>query len=300
MREPISASTPAMEAAPSPEMAVRIAGLSHTYLPGTSRAVAALRDAALTVRRGEIVALVGPGGAGKSTLVHFLDGLLRPAEPGRVWVLGADTGDPACDLAALRRRVGLVFQYPHHQIIEPLAGDDVAYGPRQLGLPREALRARVQWAMEAVGLDFEAFVDRPSFGLSGGEMRRLVLAGALAMEPEILVLDEATSGLDPRGRREILALLRRLRDERGTTVLLVSNDMDEVAAVADQVAVLVEGRTVFQGPPAALFAPGAPDYGLAPPAAAEIAAALRAAGWDLPPALTLEDVEEAVWRALPH
>jgi energy-coupling factor transporter ATP-binding protein EcfA2 len=193
-----------------------------------------------------------------------------------------------------------VFQYPHHQIIENLAGDDVAYGPRQLGLPREELRARVQWAMEAVGLDFDAFVDRPSFGLSGGEMRRLALAGALAMRPALLVLDEATSGLDPRGRREVADLLRRLRAEEGLTALLVSNDMDEVAAIADRVVVLGEGRTRFEGPPEALFAPGAPDLGLASPAAAEIATALRAAGWDLPAALTLPDLEEAIWRTLPR
>ncbi len=283
------------------ETIVAIKGLRHTYLAGTPLAAPALRGAELTLRRGEMAALIGPSGAGKSTLVHFVNGLLRPPVQGQVWVLGQDTGDPSCDLVALRRQVGLVFQYPHQQLLERYVGDDVAYGPRQLGLTREELRRRVRWALDVVGLDFETFVDRHTFSLSGGEMRRVALAGVLALRPELLILDEATTGLDPRGRREIHALLRRLRAEEGMTILLVSNDMDEVAELADQVTVLHQGRTVWAGPPREVFAQAERlrAWGLLPPAATELAQTLARAGMPVPAdVITLAEVEEALWQAL--
>lgn len=283
------------------EEIVTVRGLQHTYLAGTPLAVTALRGAELRLFRGEIAALVGPSGAGKSTLVHFLNGLLRPAERGQVVVLGQDVGDPRCDLATLRRRVGLVFQYPHQQLFERFVGDDVAYGPRQLGLAGEALRERVRWAMEAVGLDFDSFADRHTFSLSGGEMRRAALAGVLAMRPELLILDEATAGLDPRGRREVHALLRRLCEEEGLTILLVSNDMDEVAELAKRVTVLYEGRTVLSGEVHDVLAQGEllRHYGLSCPSAVEIAHVFRERGLAVDArAVTLAEVEEAIWQAM--
>jgi energy-coupling factor transport system ATP-binding protein len=201
----------------------------------------------------------------------------------------------------LRRRVGLVFQYPHQQLFERYVGDDVAYGPRQLGLAGEELRERVRWAMGVVGLDFDSFVDRHTFSLSGGEMRRAALAGVLAMLPHLLVLDEATTGLDPRGRREIHALLRHLRDETGMTILIVSNDMDEVAELADRVTVLHEGRTVLTGEVHEVFARREllQHYGVACPAAGDIICALRAQGLPIAPgAITLAEAEEAIWQAM--
>lgn len=282
------------------ETLVMIRELAHTYLLGTPNEAPALRGAELTLRRGEIAALIGPNGAGKSTLVYFLNGLLRPTVPGRVSLWGQDTAADV-DLAALRRRVGLVFQSPAQQLVERFVGDDIAYGPRELGLAREAVRERVQWAMAVVGLDFAAFVDRHTFSLSGGEMRRVALAGVLAMRPELLVLDEATTGLDPRGRRETHTLLRRLRDKEGMTVLLVSNDMDEVAELADMVTVLYEGRTVLAGGVRDVFAqPEAlRGYGLSTPTAGEIVRRLREAGLGVAPdALTVTEAEEAIWRAM--
>ena len=278
-----------------------VRGLSHTYLAGTPMETVALRGVDLTLHSGEIAALIGANGAGKSTLVHFLNGLLRPVQAGQVIVYGQDTSAPTCDLAALRRQVGLVFQYPHQQLFERYVGDDVAYGPRQLGLEGEALRARVRWALEAVGLPFEGFVDRQTFALSGGEMRRVALAGVLAMRPQLLILDEATTGLDPRGRREVHALLRRLRDEEGLTLLLVSNDMEEVAELADRVTVLHAGRTLIAGTPHEVLARRdlLHDHGLVCPVACEIVHTLAEAGMVLEgEAITVSEAEEAIWQAL--
>ncbi|HHX44874.1 MAG TPA: energy-coupling factor transporter ATPase [Chloroflexi bacterium] len=280
---------------------VTVQHLGHTYLPGTPLESVALRDAHLTVARGEIAALIGTSGAGKSTLAHFTNGLLRPTEWGRVTILGQDLAAPELDPAALRRRVGLVFQYPHQQLFERYVGDDVAYGPRQLGLSGDALRERVRWAMEAVGLPFEAFRDRQTFSLSGGEMRRAALAGVLAMRPELLVLDEATTGLDPQGRREVHALLRRLRDEEGVTVLLISNDMDEVAEVAERVTVLHEGHTVLAGTAHDVFAQHAAlaGAGLTLPTVGAIVRALAQEGITVPGRpITVCEAEEALWRTL--
>lgn len=285
------------------EVIVSIQGLQHTYLPGTPMASQALHDAHLTVYRAQIGALIGPSGAGKSTLVHFLNALLRPARLGRVAVFGQDTSAPTCDVTMLRRRVGLVFQYPHQQLFERFVGDDVAYGVRALGLSRDEVRERVRWAMQTVGLDFESFVDRHTFSLSGGEMRRVALAGVLAMRPELLVLDEATTGLDPRGRREVHALLRRLRDENGMSVLIVSNDMDEVAELAERVTVLYQGRTVLAGDPHEVLGQyeALQRYGLACPTPVELMRALRQDGLNVSTgAITLAEAEEAIWQAMMH
>jgi energy-coupling factor transporter ATPase len=278
-----------------------IRDLAHTYLPGTPVSTVALRGAHLQVARGEIHALLGRSGAGKSTLAQFLNGLLRPTHRGQVVVLGQDMAEERVDIPALRRRVGLVFQHPHHQLFERYVGDDVAYGPRQLGLTGEALRERVRWAMDVVGLDFDRFVDRQTFSLSGGEMRRAALAGVIAMQPEVLVLDEATTGLDPRGRADVHALLRRLRDEQGITVVLVSNDMAEVAEIAQRVTILDAGRTVLGGKVRDVLTRDEEliAYGLLPPPVWEIAQQLKrqgipVQGWPL----VVAELEEALWNAL--
>lgn len=281
------------------EVIIAVRDLYHTYLAGTPLARQALRGAQFTVHQGEIAALVGASGAGKTTLLHFLNGLLRPERRGCVTIFGQDTADSRCDLDALRRRVGLVFQHAHQQLFERFVGDDVAYGPRQLGLERAEVRKRVYEALSAVGLDPETFIDRHTFSLSGGEMRRVALAGVLAMQPEVLLLDEATTGLDPRGRREVHHLLRTLRDDQGVTIVLVSNDMEEVAALADTVTVLQEGQTVLQGTPSQVLAQ--PErlraLGLAEPPAVRLAWALKRAGFPLigEPLQPCELVE-AIWQ----
>lgn len=283
------------------EPLIEITDLDHTYLPGTPMATEALRGASFRLDEGEIVALVGASGAGKSTLAHFMNGLLRPAAPGHVRVLGQDTAARSCDVRLLRRQVGLVFQHPHQQMLEELVGDDIAYGPAQLGLEAAALRERVQEAMEAVGLAFEQYVDRRTFALSGGEMRRVALAGVLAMQPRVMVLDEATTGLDPAGKEQVLALVRRLHAERGIAFVTISNDMDEVASLADRVTILHQGRTVADGPIRKVLGPDTdlPRYGLLRPTAGQVVDRLADAGLpvDRSP-MTLAEAEEAVWQAI--
>ena len=280
---------------------VRIQNLAHTYLPGTPLETVALREAHLTIQQGSINALIGPSGAGKSTLVHYVNTLLRPSQPGRVMVLGQDTASESCDLNRIRRDVGLVFQAPYHQLLERYVGDDVAYGPRRMGLSGPALRERVRWAMEAVELSFEGFKDRLTFTLSGGEMRRVAIAGVLAVRPLLMILDEATTGLDPRGCNAVRTVLRRMRDEEGMTVLIVSNDMEKVAELAEQVTVLHEGRTVLSGPASEVMGTKGElqQYGLEPPSGQAIVRKFEDRGLPIDTrAITLAQAQEAIWQAM--
>ena len=226
--------------------------LAHYYRRGSPLEVKALFDVDLEVRKGEILGIVGQTGSGKSTIVQHFNALLRP-HGGRVVALGHDLGAKDLDVLAVRRKVGLVFQSPEAQLFEQYVGDDVAYGPRNLKLPREQVRERVRTAMESVGLPFEAFKDRITFALSGGQMRRVALAGVLALEPEVLVLDEPTAGLDPAGRDQIWDLIRSLH-ARGLTVVVISHNMEELAAAADRLIVVADGKVAMTGTPHELFA----------------------------------------------
>jgi energy-coupling factor transport system ATP-binding protein len=258
---------------------IEVRNLHHTYLQGTPHEVVALRGVDLTVERGETVGLIGPTGSGKSTLLQHLNGLLRP-QSGEVWIDGHDTCDPCTNLRAIRRRVGLVFQNPEDQLFERYAGDDVAFGPRNLGLSPDEIRQRVRWAMEAVGLDFEGFKDRLTMSLSEGERRRLALAGVLALQPEVLVLDEPTAGLDPRGRKDLLQWLMGWRAEQEGTIVLASHNMEDLAQLADRVYVLVEGHIVLGGSPREVFSQSEvlAKYGLDTPLSVSAMHALRARG----------------------
>lgn len=275
---------------------IRVENLWHTYMSGTPFEQVALRDVSVEVSPGEVVGIIGQTGSGKSTLIQYFNGLLRPLR-GRVIVGDHDLGSRDADVQAVRRMVGVVFQDPEDQVFERLVGDDVAYGPRQLGLPREEIRARVRWAMEAVGLPFEAFKDRYTFTLSGGELRKAALAGVLALRPRVLVLDEPTSGLDPGSRTELRARIRELRAREGLTLVLVSHDMEEVASLSDRLYVLHAGAVVASGTPREVFRDGArlAALGLAPPESAQALQRLRTLGFRLPPdALTVEEAGEAL------
>lgn len=229
---------------------IQVQGLRYTYMKGTGFEVHALRGVDFEVRRGECVGLIGRSGSGKSTLLFHLNGLLRP-EQGRVVVGGVSLGGGSADITAVRRRIGLVFQRPETQLFERFAGDDVAFGPRRLGMDAGEVREAVRGAMDQVGLDFETFKDRLTAELSGGEKRRLALAGILAMGPEVLVLDEPTAGIDPAGRREVQGILHRW--SVGGTMILVSHDLEEVAELCSRVYVMAEGRMRAQGPAAEIL-----------------------------------------------
>lgn len=237
---------------PTRQPIIMVDGLRHTYMAGTPLAAASLAGVDFRLEAGERAGIIGATGSGKSTLVQHLNGLIRPQQ-GRVLVAGQDLGRADADVRAVRRTVSLVFQFPEQQLFEATVGDDVAFAPRQQKLPLEQVRQRVRDAMEAVGLPFEGFKDRYTFGLSGGEMRRVAIAGALAVGPRVLVLDEPTAGLDPRGRDDLLDLLLALNREQGMGLVFVSHNMDETAALVERVWVLSDGRTLVAGPAREVF-----------------------------------------------
>ncbi len=283
---PMSPPATAHDSAPQ----IVVEHLVHDYMRDTPLEVRALHDVNLAVYPAEIVGLLGHSGSGKSTVVQHLNGLLR-SHGGRVTVLGQDLAAPKVDLRAIRRQVGLVFQFPEAQLFERFVGDDIAFGPRNLDLSREEIRERVRRAMTAVGLDFDAFKDRQTFTLSGGQRRRVALAGVLALEPRILVLDEPTAGLDPAARRQLLDYILALHAQ-GVTLVLISHNMEELAAICHRLVVLADGRTVMEGPPAAIFAQGTRlrELGLDVPITTALMARLAAAGIlaDAPPVYTVD------------
>ncbi|MEH7308325.1 energy-coupling factor transporter ATPase [Neobacillus drentensis] len=231
---------------------IEIENLSHTYMKGTPMEHVALKGANLYAEEGECIAIIGHTGSGKSTLIQHFNGLMRP-ESGKVIIDGEDLSKKKVNLKTLRQKVGLVFQNPEDQIFEKIIGDDIAYGPFKLGLPLKEVRERVKWAMSVVGLDFEAMKDRQTFALSGGQKRKVALAGILALKPKILVLDEPTAGLDPRSRKELLDKIKRLNKEEKLTVVFVSHNMEEVAMLADRVYVMAGGTDVLTGTPQEIF-----------------------------------------------
>ena len=266
--------------------------VAHYYMRGTPLQVKALHDITIAAFPGEIVGLIGHTGSGKSTAIQHFNGLLR-AHEGRVMVLGQDLNDPSVDLRAVRRSIGLVFQMPEAQLFEQYVGDDIAYGPRKQGLAREDVRGRVQRAMAAVGLSFTEFKDRITFSLSGGQMRRVAIAGVLALEPQVLVLDEPTAGLDPQARRQLMRHLLDLRSH-GVTLVIISHNMEELAEICDRLYVIADGRTVRAGTPAAVF--GAAEalraIGLDTPDMTQVAEALKTQGL-LPASAVIYTVQQA-------
>jgi energy-coupling factor transport system ATP-binding protein len=259
---------------------IQVEGLQYTYSPGTPLARTALQGIDLAIEPGERVGLLGPTGSGKSTLVQLLTGLIAPTA-GRVLLDGVAAQARTADGQARRRQVGLAFQYPEAQIFERTVFREVACGPRNLGLSEAQATDRVNWAMEMVGLDPAAMAGRVPFTLSGGEMRRVALAGVLAMRPEVLILDEPTAGLDPRGRRELLARVRDWQAETGLTLILISHSLDDLARLAERVIVLAEGQVAADGPTRQVLSDGRllRTAGLPPPQPVALLEALQAAGW---------------------
>ncbi|NTV65313.1 MAG: ATP-binding cassette domain-containing protein [Oscillochloris sp.] len=274
---------------------IEVRDLHFTYLAGTPLARPALRGVSCRLFPGETLAVLGGSQAGKSTLIDFLNGLRR-ANPGAVFFEGRDVAGPGFDLTKLREAVGVVFQQPEAQLFEETVGKDVSYVPRRKKLVPAASRELVAWALTQVGLDYETFRLRYIHALSGGQKRRVALAGVLAAQPQVLILDDPVAGLDPRGRGELVALIRDLTRRLNLTVVLVGNVLDELIALADRVLVLHTGRVVLEGPPRALLAQAEQlaALGLELCEPARIALELRAALPDLPTAVLDLDELEAV------
>ncbi|NLN07003.1 MAG: energy-coupling factor transporter ATPase [Firmicutes bacterium] len=279
-------------------MQIKLENVSHTYMPGTPFETRALIDINLTIEQGEYLAIIGQTGSGKSTLVQHLNGLLKPTS-GRILIDGKEVDKTA--YREIRRRVGLIFQFPEQQLFAETVFEDVAFGPKNLGLPEAEVRRRVENAMLLVGLDPQELGDRSPFTLSGGQMRRIAMAGVLAMEPEVLILDEPAAGLDPRGKKEILDQIDRLHREEGLTVVLVSHSMEDVASRAKHLLVLVDGRQKMYGTPAEVFRDGQElaEMGLGLPQMCLLMHKLRAAGKDVPTDIfTVEDARDAILKML--
>jgi len=277
-------------------MPIVIQGLTHTYMQGSPFQATAVHDVSLTVGDGEFLGLIGHTGSGKSTLIQHLNGLLKPTA-GRVLVDGADVFAKDTDRRAIRRKVGLVFQYPEHQLFEETVVKDIAFGPKNLGLETDEIDRRVRAACEAVRIDYDSLAGRSIYELSGGQMRRVAIAGVLAMDPEVLVLDEPAAGLDPRGRADILHMIQELHALRAITVIMVSHSMEDVARMVNRIVVMSQGRVVMDGLPAEIFARGEElrGMGLDVPEAVRLADALRAKGFDIPlEACQTEEVREAI------
>ncbi len=257
-----------------------VANLSHTYMLGTPLEHTALHNINLTVQPGECIAIIGHTGCGKSTLIQHFNALLRP-QHGTIVVDGQNLSDPKLDIKGIRRKVGLLFQNPEDQIFEKLVGDDIAFGPFKMKLSVQEVTERVKWAMEMVGLSFAQMKDRYTFALSGGQKRKVALAGVLALRPKILVLDEPTAGLDPKSRNDLLHRIKNLKQSEGLTVVFVSHNMEEVAYLADRVYVLAKGEVVCSGAPREIF--GQPDlletYHIGTPETVDILYRLRQLGY---------------------
>ena len=276
-------------------MPIEVKKLTHVYMPGTPFESRALNAVSLSIQDGEFVGIIGHTGSGKSTLITHLNGLEK-SEPGVVFVNGMDLGEKGADLIALRRVVGLVFQYPEYQLFEETVAKDVAFGPTNLGLDADEIKRRVEHALKQVGLDPAEVSEKSPFELSGGQKRRVAIAGVLAMKPGILILDEPAAGLDPMGRREMFDLIRGIHDS-GTTVVMVSHSMDDVGRLCDRLFVLNRGEIAYTGTPAEVFVHDNRLHaiGLDVPECAKLARRLREAGFDMPEGIyRTEDVCAAI------
>ncbi len=277
------------------EEIIKVENLTHTYGIGTPFERSAVKDMSLSVYRGELLGLIGHTGSGKSTLIQHLNGLLKPTG-GRILLDGKDIWAEPKKIRDVRFRVGLVFQYPEYQLFEETVYQDIAFGPTNMGLKGDELDNRVRAAARFAGLD-ESLLNKSPFALSGGQKRRVAIAGVIAMEPEVLVLDEPGAGLDPRGREELLEHIRAYHTERGNTVVLVSHSMEEIARCADRIVVLSRGRTLMSGTPREVFSRGTEltRAGLDVPQTTRLAMELRRRGLPIDAAVyTTEELRDAL------
>lgn len=279
-------------------MSIKIENLTHIYMQKTPFQKVALNKVNLQINEGEFITLIGHTGSGKSTLIQHLNGLLKPSE-GTIIVDGVNITEKGVKLSDIRKKVGLVFQYPEYQLFEETIEKDIEFGPRNLGLGEDEIHKRVIKAMEMVGLDYETYKDKSPFELSGGQKRRVAIAGVVAMEPKVLILDEPTAGLDPKGRDEILGQIKKLHKEYNMTIILVSHSMEDVAKIADRVIVMNSGKVILDGSPAKVFQQieTLEEVGLAVPQVTYLIRELINKGFKLPNDIfTVKQAKEALLK----
>lgn len=281
-------------------MIMKINNVNYIYNPGTPFEKKALSDINLEVSKGEFIGLIGHTGSGKSTLVQHLNGLMKPTS-GNIIIDGIDITEKDANLKSVRQKVGLVFQYPEHQLFEETVYKDIAFGPKNLDLSQEEIHIRVKESMELVGLGFETLKDRSPFELSGGQKRRVAIAGVIAMKPKILVLDEPTAGLDPHGRDEILGEIENLYKKEGITIILVSHSMEDVAKLVNRILVMHRGEIAMDGETREIFkrADELESLGLGIPQITKFMKSLREKGKDVrDDILTVTEAKEEIIKYL--
>lgn len=281
-------------------MSIKIENLSHVYMPNTPFETLALDNVSLELEEGKFYAIIGHTGSGKSTLIQHLNGLLKPTS-GKIIISDIDITDKKTVMSEIRKRVGLVFQYPEYQLFEETIEKDIAFGPKNLGLSPEEITIRVKKAMEIVGLDYEKFKDLSPFEISGGQKRRVAIAGVVAMEPKVLILDEPTAGLDPKGRDEILAQIIKLHDTYKSTVILVTHSMEDVAEIADEVIVMSDAKVILRGVPKDVFTQIEllEKVGLGAPQVTYLMHALKEKGFEVDENIfTVQDAKKEILRML--
>ena len=282
-------------------MSVIVKNLTYIYDEGMPFASKALDDISFEIKDNDFVGLIGHTGSGKSTLIQHLNGLLKPSS-GEILVNGFNITDKDLNLTEIRKRVGIVFQYPEYQLFEETVEKDIAFGPGNLGLEEDEIADRVKKSMEAVGLDYEQYKDKSPFDLSGGQKRRVAIAGVIAMNPEVLILDEPTAGLDPGGRDEIFNLIKKLHRDNNITIILSSHSMDDMAKLAQTIIVMNHGKIEFMGTPREVFTSHADklrEIGLDVPQILELATKLREKGFDIrTDILTVEEVKDEILKVM--
>ena len=281
-------------------MSIEVKNISYVYMPKSPYERLALDDVSITIPEGKITAIAGHTGSGKSTLIQHLNGLISPTS-GSVLVDGVDIAAKGQAARAARRSVGMVFQYPEHQLFEETVEQDIAFGPKNYGMSPEEISERVRFAMDFVQLDYKEYSQRSPFQLSGGQMRRTAIAGVVALRPKYLVLDEPTAGLDPKGREELMQRILKLHRQEKNTIVLVSHSMDDIAKFADNVVIMNRGRVLMEGTPREVFV--REDFirqaGLDVPQITNIVKALKAGGMDIPSDIyTMDEAVDAIVRAM--
>ena len=279
---------------------IEINNLMHLYSPGLPFEKKAVDDISLKIEENEFIGLIGHTGSGKSTFIQHLNGLLKPSS-GEIIIDETRVDKSGSNLTDLRKKVGLVFQYPEYQLFEETIERDIAFGPRNLDISEEEVHERVKASMESVGLDYETYKDKSPFELSGGLKRRVAIAGVLAMEPKVLILDEPTAGLDPRGRDEILSEIKNIHENRKITVILVSHSMEDVAKIAERIIVFDKGKVFLDGEPREIFRNEDKllGVGLGIPQITSLMRTLKKKGLDInEDAITVEEAKESLKKYL--